>query len=132
MRLYGGTMSRVIAALVLTLVAASGCSGSSESGGSLPRGPRATDDTTTTTTVVGPEVEGVQLTPTSSIPAGTVTPPLPPPATPSGGFGGPYPRRGLGCRRAPYPKCSLTNKRPCCRPGDPANARFHQGANAGR
>jgi len=131
MRLYGGTMSRVIAALVLTLLAASGCSGSSESGGSLPRGPRATDDTTTTT-VVGPEGEGVQLTPTSSIPAGTVTPPLPPPATPSGGFGGPYPRRGLGCRRAPYPKCSLTNKRPCCRPGDPANARFHQGANAGR
>ena len=44
-------MSRVIAALVLTLLAASGCGESSESRGGLPRGPRATDDTTTTTVV---------------------------------------------------------------------------------
>jgi len=124
-------MSRVIAALVLTLLAASGCEGSSESRRSLPRVPRATDDTTTTTGV-GPQVEGVQLTPTSSIPGTSANPSLPPPATPSGGFGGPFPRRGLGCRRAPYPKCSQTSKRPCCRPGDPANARFRQGPNAGK
>ena len=131
MRVYGGTMSRVCVALVLLLLTAGACGGSgSESRGSLPRGPRATDATSSTTTEVGPEVEGVQITPTS-------IPPLPPPATASGGGGGgfggggPYPRRGHGCRRAPYPKCSQTTRRPCCRPGDPANARFRQGPNKG-
>jgi hypothetical protein len=125
---YGGTMSRVLAALVLTLLTATACGGSSEGRGRLPRGPGATDAASTTTTVVGPEVEGEQIASTS-IPVLPVTPALPPPAAPSGGLGGPFPRRGLGCRRAPYPKCSQTNKRPCCRPGDPGNARFRQGPN---
>jgi hypothetical protein len=132
MRLYGGTMSRVFVALVLLLLTAGACggSGSSEGRGGFPRASKTTDVTSTTTTVVGPEVEGVQLTPTSVPP---VVPALPPPASVSGGSGGfgPYPRRGFGCRRAPYPKCSQTTRRPCCRPGDPRNAQFRAGPHKG-
>jgi hypothetical protein len=36
-----------------------------------------------------------------------------------------WPHPGYGCRRVPYPQCSVTTRRPCCRPGDPGNARFN-------
>ena len=117
-------MRRVMAALIFTLLTASACGGSGESRGSAPLGRRGTDGTTTTQ-AEGPVVEGVQVTP--SVPP--VTPSLSvPPATasvPGLGSRGGWPRRGYGCRRAPYPRCSQTSRRPCCRPGDPANARFN-------
>jgi hypothetical protein len=123
MRAYGGTMRRMTAALVFTVLMAGACGGSDESQGRAFEGTRATDDTTTTTQVAGASVEGVQVTP--SVPVVPVTPaPLPPPVTASSGRRGVWPHRGRGCRRAPYPKCSQTTRRPCCQPGDPANTRF--------
>jgi hypothetical protein len=126
MRVYGGTMRRVMAALVLTLLTAGACGGGSDESRGRRFPTRASDDTTTTA-VPGPEVEGIQVT--TSVPVVPVTPSLQvPPATaslPGSGSRGPWPRRGFGCRRVPYPKCSQTARRPCCRPGDPANARFH-------
>jgi hypothetical protein len=131
MRVMGGTMRRVMVALVFTLVTAGACGSSGESRGSARLGPGGTEGTTSTQ-VEGPAVQGVQVTP--SVPP--VTPSLSvPPATASvpgvGGSRGPWPRRGYGCRRAPYPKCSQTSRRPCCRPGDPANARFNAQRPAG-
>ena len=131
MRVYGGTMRRVIAALVLTVLTGVACGGSSgESQGRSSAGARAAEGTTTSE---APSVAGVQATP--SVPVVPVTPSLQvPPATasvPAGGSRGGWPRRGSGCRRAPYPRCSVTTRRPCCRPGDPANARFNAQRPAG-
>ena len=126
MRVEGGAMRRTMAAVVLALVTAGACGGSREA--RSRQGFAATNDTTTTI-VVAPSVEGARVSP--SVPAVAVTPSLPVPGVIVGASSrgsrnrGRWPHPGRGCRRAPFPRCSETARRPCCTPGDPANERFH-------